>query len=39
MTREKKVIVYCQAGVRAALTVFALSELVGYPPVSNYSGS
>ncbi|RLM94879.1 MarR family transcriptional regulator [Halobellus sp. Atlit-38R] len=33
------IIVYCNIGERSALVWFALSELLGYPDVSNYDGS
>jgi thiosulfate/3-mercaptopyruvate sulfurtransferase len=36
---DKKIIVYCQSGVRSSHTAFVLSELLGYPDVSNYDGS
>lgn len=36
---DKKVIVYCQSGVRSAHTTFVLRELLGYPDVKNYDGS
>lgn len=39
ITPDKKVIAYCQSGVRSAHTTFILSELLGYPEVSNYDGS
>lgn len=39
ITPDKKVIAYCQSGVRSAHTTFVLSELLGYPEVSNYDGS
>lgn len=35
---ENEVITYCQGGIRAAHTVFALS-LAGFPVVKNYEGS
>ncbi len=39
ITRDKTVITYCQAGVRAAHTTFVLHELLGYENVKNYAGS
>lgn len=39
ITPDKKIIVYCQSGVRSAHTTFVLSELLDYPDVSNYDGS
>jgi len=39
ITPDKKIIVYCQSGVRSAHTLFVLSEILGYPDVSNYDGS
>lgn len=39
ITSDSTVIIYCQAGVRAAHTVFVLSELLGYKNVKNYAGS
>lgn len=39
ITPDKKIIVYCQSGVRSSHTAFVLSELLGYPDVSNYDGS
>jgi thiosulfate/3-mercaptopyruvate sulfurtransferase len=39
VTRDKEVITYCQAGVRAAHTYFALKHLLDYPKVRNYVGS
>lgn len=35
---DKEVITYCQGGIRAAHTVFAL-RLAGFPAVRNYEGS
>ncbi len=37
--KNKKIITYCQSGVRSALSLFALRELLGYPDVRNYDGS
>lgn len=37
--KDKKIIVYCQSGVRSAHTTFVLRELLGYSNVSNYDGS
>ena len=39
VTKDKEVIIYCQAGVRAANTHFVLQYLLGYPDVKNYVGS
>ncbi|HEY3424272.1 MAG TPA: sulfurtransferase [Negativicutes bacterium] len=39
VTPDKTIITYCQAGVRAAHTVYVLSELLGYKNVKNYAGS
>ncbi|HWR07651.1 rhodanese-like domain-containing protein [Sporomusa sp.] len=39
ITPDKRVIIYCQAGVRAAHTSYVLSELIGYKQVQNYAGS
>jgi thiosulfate/3-mercaptopyruvate sulfurtransferase len=39
VTKDKEVITYCQAGVRAAHSYFALKHLLGYPNVKNYVGS
>ncbi len=39
ITRDKKIIVYCDYGIRSSLVWFALSELLGYPDVKNYDGS
>jgi thiosulfate/3-mercaptopyruvate sulfurtransferase len=36
---DDRIIVYCNVGERSALVWFALSELLGYPTVSNYDGS
>ncbi|WP_371380002.1 sulfurtransferase [Sporomusa aerivorans] len=39
ITRDKVIITYCQAGVRAAHTAYVLNELLGYKNVKNYAGS
>lgn len=39
ITAEKNIIVYCHTGVRSSHTYFVLTELLGYPHVSNYDGS
>ncbi len=39
ITPNKGIITYCQSGVRSALTLFVLRELLGFPWVSNYDGS
>jgi len=36
---NKKIIVYCQSGVRSAHTSFVLRHILGYPNVKNYDGS
>lgn len=37
--KDKKVVVYCQSGVRSAHTYFVLTELLGVTDVYNYDGS
>lgn len=37
--KNKKIIVYCQSGVRSAHTTFVLHKLLDYPNVANYDGS
>jgi thiosulfate/3-mercaptopyruvate sulfurtransferase len=37
--KDKKIIVYCQSGVRSAHTTFVLHKLLGFPNVANYDGS
>lgn len=37
--KDKKIIVYCQSGVRSAHTTFVLHQLLDYPNVANYDGS
>lgn len=39
VTSDKKVIVYCQSGVRSAHSYFILTEILGYKNVQNYDGS
>lgn len=39
LSQQGKIIVYCQSGVRSAVTLFVLKELLGYKDVSNYDGS
>ena len=39
ITPDKNIIIYCQSGVRSALTTFVLKHLLGYPNVKNYDGS
>ena len=39
VTKDKEVIAYCQGGVRAAVTAFALEKVLNYPSVRNYVGS
>ena len=36
---RKKIICYCQSGVRSAHTTFVLSEIMGYKNVMNFDGS
>jgi len=39
VTSDKKIIVYCQSGVRSAHSYFVLTEILGYKNVQNYDGS
>jgi thiosulfate/3-mercaptopyruvate sulfurtransferase len=39
VTKDKEVITYCQAGIRAAHSYFAIKHILGYPNVKNYVGS
>ncbi|GAA0731674.1 sulfurtransferase [Clostridium oceanicum] len=39
ITKDKKIIVYCQSAVRSAHTTFVLTQLMGYKNVKNYDGS
>lgn len=39
ITKDKEIITYCQAGVRAADTYFVLKHILGYPKVKNYANS
>lgn len=39
ITADKKIITYCQSGVRSSHTTFVLTEILGYPNVKNYDGS
>lgn len=39
ITQDKRIITYCHSGVRSALTLFVLQELLHYPDVRNYDGS
>ena len=39
VTKDKEIIVYCQGGVRAAVSAVALEHVLGYPKVRNYVGS
>ena len=39
VTKDKEIIVYCQAGVRAAVSAIVLKHILGYPNVKNYVGS
>lgn len=39
ITKDKKIIAYCQSGVRSSQTYFVLTELLGYENVENYDGS
>ena len=38
-TPDRKIVTYCQTGIRAAHTWFVLHELLGYPNVRTYDGS
>jgi len=39
VTKDKEIIVYCQGGVRAAVSAVVLEHILGYPKVRNYVGS
>jgi thiosulfate/3-mercaptopyruvate sulfurtransferase len=39
VTKDKEIIVYCQGGARAAVSVLSLKYILGYPKVRNYVGS
>lgn len=39
ITKDKKVIVYCQSGSRSSHTAFVLREILGFTNVKNYDGS
>ena len=39
ITTDKKIITYCNTGVRAAHSAFVLKELLGFEDVKNYDGS
>jgi len=39
VTKDKEVVTYCQAGIRAAHSYFVIKHLLGYPNVKNYIGS
>ncbi|MCH2223648.1 MAG: sulfurtransferase, partial [Crocinitomicaceae bacterium] len=39
VTKDKKVIAYCQSGVRSSHTTFILTQLLGFDNVKNYDGS
>lgn len=39
ITKDKTIITYCHTGVRSALTLYVLQELLHYPDVRNYDGS
>jgi len=39
ITADKKIITYCNTGVRAAHSVFVLKELLGFEDIKNYDGS
>ena len=39
ITSDKKIITYCQSGVRSAHFTFVLTELLRFPSVFNYDGS
>jgi len=38
VTKDKEIIVYCEAGPRATDTFFVLKEILGYPKVKTYVG-
>lgn len=38
-TPEKEIVVYCQTGIKAAVTYFALKEVAGFPNVKLYAGA
>jgi thiosulfate/3-mercaptopyruvate sulfurtransferase len=38
-TPEKEIVVYCQTGIKAAVTYFALKEIAGFPNVKLYAGA
>jgi len=39
VTKDKEVIVYCQAGVKAGNAYYIFKHILGYPNVKNYVGS
>ena len=39
IAKHKNIIVYCHSGVRSSHTAFVLTEVLGYPRVSNFDGS
>lgn len=39
ITKDKRIVVYCQSGVRSSHTTFVLTEILGYNDVRNYDGS
>lgn len=39
LSKNKKIIIYCQSGVRSAHSTFVLHKLLGFPKVANYDGS
>lgn len=39
LPKHKKIIIYCQSGVRSAHSTFVLHKLLGFPHVANYDGS
>lgn len=39
ITADKKIIAYCQSGVRSAHTAYVLTEILGFENVKNYDGS
>jgi len=38
-TPEKEIVVYCQTGIKAAVTYIALKEIAGFPNVKLYAGA
>jgi len=38
-TPDKEIVVYCQTGIKASVTYFALKEIAGFPNVKLYAGA